>query len=85
MRCSSLLPLQSYLVVIAATATISRIVLNESDCAADEMRRSSDDLDHRIAQRTQELLAANAQLKQKSPNAGRRRRFGRRWNKKSYR
>jgi PAS domain S-box-containing protein len=59
----SLLLLQSYLVVISVTATILAAVLNERDWALDEVRRARDDLDNRIAERTQELLAANAQLK----------------------
>ena len=58
----SLLLLQSYLVVISTTATILAAVLNERDCALDEVRRSRNDLDNRIAERTQELLAANTQL-----------------------
>jgi PAS domain S-box-containing protein len=60
----SLLLLQSYLVVISVTATILAAVLKERNQALDALRRSHEDLEDRIAKRSEELLAANAQLKQ---------------------
>ena len=59
----SLLLLQSYLVVISVTATILAAVLKERNRALDGLRHSQEDLENRIAERTQELLAANVQLK----------------------
>ncbi len=61
----SLLLLQSYLVVISVTATILAAVLQERNRAVDGLRRSQEDLENRIVERTQELSAANAELKQK--------------------
>jgi PAS domain S-box-containing protein len=60
----SLLLLQSYLVVVSVTAIILAAVLNERDGALDTLRSSRGVLENRIAERTRELLAANAQLKQ---------------------
>ena len=59
----SLLLLQSYLVVISVTATILAAVLRERNRALAGLRRSQDDLENRIAERTQELTASNMQLK----------------------
>ena len=59
----SLLLLQSYLVVISVTATILAAVLRERNRALASLRRSQDDLENRIAERTQELTASNMQLK----------------------
>lgn len=58
----SLLLLQSYLVVISVTATILAAVLNERDSARNSLRRSLDDLENRVAERTRELVDANARL-----------------------
>ena len=60
----SLLLLQSYLVVVSVTATILAAVLSERDRALVELQRSREDLDNRIAERTQELLVANTRLQQ---------------------
>lgn len=59
----SLLLLQSYLVVISITATLLAAVLGERNQALDELLQSQEDLEHRIALRTEELFTANAQLK----------------------
>jgi PAS domain S-box-containing protein len=58
----SLLLLESYLIVISATATILAAALSERDRAVEELRRSRDDLDNRVSERARELVAANAQL-----------------------
>ncbi len=52
--------------MISATATILAAVLNERDRALDEVRRSRDDLDKRIAERTEELVSANAELRREA-------------------
>lgn len=62
----SLLLLQSYLVVISVTATILAAVLQERNRALDGLRHSQEDLETRIAERTQELSAANVQLKREA-------------------
>ncbi len=59
----SLWLLQSYLCVVAVTATILAGVLKERDRALEEVQRSRETLDSRIAERTQELSDANTQLK----------------------
>ncbi len=59
----SLLLLQSYLIVISATAVILAAVLNERNSAVDELRRSRNELDDRVSERTRELVQANEQLK----------------------
>lgn len=59
----SLLLLQSYLIVISVTAIIVAAVLKERNRALDELRYAREDLENRIAERTQGLLAANSQLK----------------------
>jgi PAS domain S-box-containing protein len=59
----SLLLLQSYLVVISVTAAILAAVLNERNRALDGLRQSQEDLENRIAERTQELSDANVLLR----------------------
>lgn len=58
----SLLLLQSYLVVVAVTAVILAAVLRERDWALEGLRRSHDELDKRVVERTREIVAANEQL-----------------------
>ncbi|MDQ7784355.1 MAG: response regulator [Desulfomonilaceae bacterium] len=60
----SLLLLQSYLVVVSVTAVILAAVLKERNQALDGLRRSQAELEHRIADRTRDLSAGNARLKQ---------------------
>jgi hypothetical protein len=62
----SLLLLQSYLVVISVTATILAAVLKERNLAVDGIRRSQENLETRIAERTHDLTEALAQVKQLS-------------------
>jgi PAS domain S-box-containing protein len=60
----SLLLLQSYLVVISVTGTILAAVLEERNRALDGLRRSQENLENRIVERTQELSSCNVELKQ---------------------
>ena len=59
----ALLLLQGYLVVVSATAMILASVLRERNRALEGLRESQEDLEKGISERTQELLAANVQLK----------------------
>jgi PAS domain S-box-containing protein len=59
----SLLLLQSYLLVVAFTAMMLAAVLKERNLALNGLRRSQEDLENRIAERTRELSAGNLQLK----------------------
>ncbi len=66
----SLLLLQSYLVVISVTATILAAVLKERNRALYGLRHSQEDLENRIAERTQDLLVANLELRREAAERG---------------
>ncbi|MEJ2719202.1 MAG: response regulator [Deltaproteobacteria bacterium] len=52
--------------MVSVTSIILAAVLNERDGALKALRHSHGDLEHRIADRTKELLAANSQLKREA-------------------